>query len=82
MDNNPKVKKLKTISKRKQRRNKRKFLTKSRKPWYALEKRPPAPIWVSVFNRNGVKFIRNEANISNLTTFHCVYQQIRTCSLR
>lgn len=50
-----------------------KFLTKSRKPWYALEKRPPAPIWVSVFNRNGVKFIRNEANISNLTTFHCVY---------
>lgn len=49
------------------------FLTKSRKPWYALEKRPPAPIWVSVFNRKGVKFIRNEANISNLTTFHCVY---------
>lgn len=49
------------------------FLTKSRKPWYALENRPPAPIWVSVFNRNGVKFIRNEANISNLTTFHCVY---------
>lgn len=50
-----------------------KFLTKSRTPWYALEKRPPAPIWVSVFNRNGVKFIRNEASISNLTTFHCVY---------
>ncbi|MFZ2283250.1 MAG: N-6 DNA methylase [Lutibacter sp.] len=50
-----------------------KFLTKNRKPWYALENRPPAPIWVSVFNRNGVKFIRNEANVSNLTTFHCVY---------
>lgn len=50
-----------------------KYLTKSRKPWYALENRPPAPIWVSVFNRNGVKFIRNEAKISNLTTFHCVY---------
>lgn len=50
-----------------------KFLTKSRKPWFALEKRHPAPIWVSVFNRHGVKFIRNEANISNLTTFHCVY---------
>ncbi|MFZ2431764.1 MAG: N-6 DNA methylase [Lutibacter sp.] len=50
-----------------------KFLTKSRKPWYALENRLPAPIWVSVFNRNGVKFIRNEANVSNLTTFHCVY---------
>ncbi len=50
-----------------------KFLTKNRKPWYALEKRPPAPIWVSVFNRNGLRFIRNEANISNLTSFHCVY---------
>tara|TARA_R110002073_G_scaffold138424_2_gene288036 strand:- start:6685 stop:8283 length:1599 start_codon:yes stop_codon:yes gene_type:complete len=50
-----------------------KYLTKCRKPWYSLENRPPAPIWVSVFNRNGVKFIRNEANISNLTTFHCVY---------
>lgn len=50
-----------------------KYLTKNRKPWYSLENRPPAPIWVSVFNRNGIKFIRNEAKISNLTTFHCVY---------
>ena len=61
------------IKKGEQEEENEKFLTKSRKPWYALEKRPPAPIWVSVFNRNGVKFIRNEANISNLTTFHCVY---------
>ncbi|MGE4295156.1 MAG: SAM-dependent DNA methyltransferase, partial [Campylobacterales bacterium] len=51
----------------------KKFLTASRSPWYALEKRPPSPIWVSVFNRNGLRFIRNEANISNLTTFHCIY---------
>lgn len=50
-----------------------KFLTSKRSPWYSLEKRPPAPIWVSVFNRNGLKFIRNEASISNLTTFHCIY---------
>ncbi len=50
-----------------------KYLTKSRKIWYSIENRPPAPIWVSVFNRNGLKFIRNEAEISNLTTFHCVY---------
>ena len=49
------------------------YLTRSRNPWYALENRRPAPIWVSVFNRSGLKFIRNEANISNLTTFHCVY---------
>lgn len=52
--------------------NKR-YLTASRNPWYSLEKRSPSPIWVSVFNRNGLRFIRNEANISNLTTFHCIY---------
>ncbi|MDO5510484.1 MAG: Eco57I restriction-modification methylase domain-containing protein [Weeksellaceae bacterium] len=51
----------------------KKYLTASRNPWYALEKRPPSPIWVSVFNRNGLRFIRNEAKISNLTTFHCIY---------
>ncbi|SFU14028.1 adenine-specific DNA-methyltransferase [Algoriphagus locisalis] len=51
----------------------KKYLTSCRTPWYSLEKRPPSPIWVSVFNRSGLKFIRNEANISNLTTFHCVY---------
>jgi len=54
----------------------RKFLTASRNPWYALEKRPPAPIWVSVFNRKGLRFVRNEANISNLTTFHCIYTNL------
>ena len=53
----------------------KKYLTSSRTPWYALEKRPPAPIWVSVFNRNGLRFVRNFANVSNLTTFHCVYLQ-------
>jgi len=51
----------------------KKFLTASRNPWHTLENRPPSPIWVSVFNRNGLRFIRNEAKISNLTTFHCIY---------
>jgi len=51
----------------------KKYLTSKRTPWYSLENRPPSPIWVGVFNRNGIKFIRNEANISNLTTFHCIY---------
>ena len=51
----------------------KRYLTACRTPWYSLENRPPSPIWVSVFNRSGLKFIRNEANISNLTTFHCVY---------
>lgn len=51
----------------------KKFLTSRRNPWFINENRPPSPIWVSVFNRNHVKFIRNEAEISNLTTFHCIY---------
>ncbi|MDO4163472.1 MAG: class I SAM-dependent methyltransferase [Bacteroides sp.] len=50
-----------------------KYLTSKRHPWYALENRPPSPIWVSVFNRSGLRFVRNLANVSNLTTFHCVY---------
>lgn len=52
--------------------NKR-YLTASRNPWYSLEKREPSPIWVSVFNRNGLRFVRNKAGVYNLTTFHCVY---------
>ncbi len=64
---------LKYIEKGEEEEINERFLTKSRKPWYSIENRPPAPIWVSVFNRNGIKFIRNEANIANLTTFHCVY---------
>lgn len=51
----------------------KRYLTACRTPWYSLENRPPSPIWVSVFNRSGLRFIRNEANIFNLTTFHCVY---------
>ncbi|GAB6011717.1 HsdM family class I SAM-dependent methyltransferase [Viscerimonas tarda] len=51
----------------------KKYLTGNRKPWYSLENRPPAPIWVSVFNRTGLRFIRNEAKVANLTTFHCIY---------
>ncbi|MGB1205092.1 MAG: HsdM family class I SAM-dependent methyltransferase [Chitinophagales bacterium] len=51
----------------------KKYLTSKRNPWFILENRPPSPIWVSVFNRNKVKFVRNEAEISNLTTFHCIY---------
>ncbi len=51
----------------------KRFLTASRTPWYSLENRKPAPIWVSVFNRTGLRFIRNEANISNLTSYHCIY---------
>jgi len=50
-----------------------KYLTSHRHPWYAVENRPPAPILVTVFNRNGLRFVRNEANIRNLTCFHGFY---------
>lgn len=54
----------------------KKHLTSHRTPWYAIENRLPAPIWVSVFSRGGLRFIRNESGIRNLTTFHCVYLNI------
>lgn len=49
------------------------FLLASRKPWYSMESRPPASIWAAVFGRRGLRFIWNKANVSNLTTFHCLY---------
>lgn len=49
------------------------FLTSHRSPWYSLEKKEVAPIWISVFNRNNLKVIRNETQSKNLTTFHGVY---------
>ncbi len=51
----------------------KKYLTANRTPWYALENRQPSPIWVSVFNRKGLRFVRNMAGVYNLTTFHCIY---------
>lgn len=50
------------------------FLTRHRTPWFALEKRSPAPLWVSVFNRaGGLKPVLNRAGVRNLTAFHCLY---------
>jgi len=52
----------------------KKHLPSKRTPWFSIENRDIAPIWVGVFNRNkNIKFIRNEAKIRNLTAFHCVY---------
>ena len=51
----------------------KKHLTSHRSPWYSTENRLASPIWVSVFSRGGLRFIRNESEIRNLTTFHCVY---------
>ena len=38
-----------------------------------MEQKPIAPIWVSTACRDGLKFIRNLANVSSLTTFHSVF---------
>ncbi len=54
----------------------KKYLTSHRNPWHGIENRPPAPILVTVFNRNGLRFVRNEANIRNLTCFHAVYPNL------
>lgn len=49
------------------------YLTSHRTPWYSIEKKDSAPIWISVFSRNKLKIIRNEMMINNLTTFHGMY---------
>jgi adenine-specific DNA-methyltransferase len=49
------------------------YLTKHRSPWYSMEKREPAKILATVFHRERMRFILNNANVRNLTAFHCVY---------
>jgi len=46
------------------------YLTKTRKPWYKIEHRTPAPIWMGVFSRGDYKVLRNYSNVLNLTCFH------------
>jgi adenine-specific DNA-methyltransferase len=52
------------------------YLTSHRTPWYQIENRPPAPFLVMVFNRSGLRFVRNEANVRNLTCFHSIYPDL------
>ncbi len=49
------------------------YLTSKRNPWFKLENRPSADMWLSVFNRDKVKFVINESKALNLTTFHSIY---------
>ena len=46
------------------------YLTRTRNPWYALEKRSLSKIWVGVFGRAGIRFVWNESNCVALTCFH------------
>jgi len=49
------------------------YLLSKRSPWYLMERRDVAPIWAAVFGRKNLRFIYNEANVYNLTTFHGFY---------
>lgn len=49
------------------------YLTSHRSPWYAIENKAPAPIWMAAFSRDRIKVVRNEMMIRNLTAFHCIY---------
>lgn len=51
----------------------RRYLTRSRTPWYALEERPPAPLLATTFSRSGIRWIRNDADVRFLTAFHGFY---------
>lgn len=51
----------------------KKYLPSCRKPWYSMEQKPVAPIWVSSACREGIKFVRNLAGTKALTTFHSVF---------
>ena len=51
----------------------KKYLPATRSPWYSMEQKKPAPIWVSSACRDRIKFIRNIMGIKTLTTFHSIY---------
>lgn len=51
----------------------KKYLPSQRTPWYSMEQKKSAPIWVSSACRNKIRFIRNLTSSKSLTTFHSVY---------
>lgn len=46
------------------------YLLSKRRPWYSMERANPAPIWVGVFGRGGLRVIRNRSGVAQLTTYH------------
>lgn len=51
----------------------KKYLPAHRSPWYSLEKKSVAPIWVSSACRGTIKFVRNLTMAKTLTTFHSIF---------
>lgn len=50
-----------------------KYLPARRNPWFSMEQKPAAPIWISSACRNTIKVVRNLAEVKSLTTFHSVF---------
>ena len=46
------------------------FITRNRNPWYKMETRDPAPLFLGVFSRGDYKIIRNQSNAVSLSCFH------------
>ena len=49
------------------------YLCAHRSPWYRVEARSPAPILATVFSRDNMRFVRNDARCLNLAAYHGVY---------
>ena len=49
------------------------YLCVHRTPWYAMERRNPAPILSTVFSRENMRFVHNAAGSLNLASYHGVY---------
>jgi len=56
--------------------NKR-YLASKRNPWFSMEKRDPAPILATVFSRDNMRFIYNDAGVLNLASFHGIYPKFK-----
>jgi len=52
------------------------YLTKTRKPWYRIENRTPAPLLFGVFNRGRIKIVWNLTSAINFTCFHAFYPNL------
>ena len=55
----------------------KRYLTKHRKPWYSMEWRNPPTILATVFSRDRMRFIYNEAGVLYLTAFHGIYPKFK-----
>ncbi|NER35006.1 MAG: N-6 DNA methylase [Oscillatoria sp. SIO1A7] len=54
----------------------KRYLTKTRNPWYKIERRKPAPILFGVFSRGRLKVIINLTTAINFTCFHGFYPNL------